>query len=149
MNDSGASTFSSSPSESVISSRSIACRPARPMISSSVAVRSSVAQQLAGLRRVAALHVELREREVRLAVARVELDHLLVGGDRLVELLHLHVVLGELLVRARVGRVLGERLLLPLDGFLVLALERLDLGDPRVDVALARRLGLRELEQLA
>ena len=101
-------------------------------------VAQHVAEQLGRLHRLAALDVELRERELRLRVARVELDRLLVRRDRLGEPLHLDVALAEPLVRGRIARALRERLLRPLDRLVVLARLGLDLGDLLVDLALAR-----------
>ena len=149
MNDSGDTTFSSSPSVSVISSRSIACSPARPIVVLVGLVAQHVAEQLARLHRRAGLDVELRERERGLAVARIELHGLLVRRDRLGELLHLDVALAEALVRGRIVRALRERLLLPLDRLVVLARLGLDLGDLLVDLALAARHRRGELEQRA
>ena len=125
MNESGEITFSSSPSVSVISRDRSPGRRARDDVLVRV-VAKDVAEQLGRLHRRAGLDVVLRERERRLAVARVELHRLLVRSNRLGEALHLDVALGELLVRRSVRRRLREGLLCPLDRLVVLARLGLD-----------------------
>ena len=110
-------------------------------------VAHHAAEQLRRLHRRAGLHVELREGELRLRVARIELHGLLVRRDRLRELLHLGIALGDPHVRGGIARALRERLLLPLARLGVLARLALDLADLPEHLALSRRRDLRELEQ--